>query len=650
MTTSPSGWVGKTLAGRYQIQELLGKGGMAAVYKAYDPNLKRVVAIKLIHPHLTDEGDFIRRFEEEATAVAQLRHPNIVQVFDFSQHEGMYFIVFEFVPGETMQALLKRYKDNERVVEIQDVVRYGSQVGEAIAYAHGRGLVHRDIKPANVIVNMHDEAILMDFGIVKLMGGTTHTATGAVVGTARYMSPEQIKGEKVDERSDLYSLGVMLFEMLGGRAPYEADSAMTLMMMHVKDPVPDISKLRKDIPADMVRIVNKALAKEPSQRWQTAGELVKALRQANLSVLAGSDATLLESAARAQTTAPAQQPPKTMQAVANTPVLTAQPAQSDPTSAQAPQLAKKGVSLWMIMAGALALFVCVVVAGILLLNQMGIFGKVGLSETEISMTAAAVIQETEAANNSLNNPKNTDVPATTEVPVPTHTSVPPTHTAIPPTETLSPPTETPTPEGPVVRILGITIDSYNRYVVEYETWGYTETLPGMHVHFFFDTVTEENAGSPGYGPWILYGGPRPFTGYRTSDKPAAATRMCALVANANHSIIPASGNCWNLPAAQSVVVPSNTSIPPTSTPVPPTWTNTAVPPTWTDTTVPPSDTPLPTDTPVPATSETPNAQPTIYVLTPILINPALLATATPTPKPLIISTAIIKPGKIYLTP
>jgi serine/threonine protein kinase len=644
MTTSPSGWVGKTLAGRYQIQELLGKGGMAAVYKAYDPNLKRVVAIKLIHPHLTDEGDFIRRFEEEATAVAQLRHPNIVQVFDFSQHEGMYFIVFEFVPGETMQALLKRYKDNERVVDIQDVVRYGSQVGDAIAYAHGRGLVHRDIKPANVIVNMHDEAILMDFGIVKLLGGTTHTATGAVVGTARYMSPEQIKGERVDERSDLYSLGVMLFEMLGGRAPYEADSAMTLMMMHVKDPVPDISKLRKDVPADIVRIVNKALAKDPNQRWQTAGELVKALRQANLSVLAGADATLLEPAIRLQSTTPAPQPPETAKVLTNTPIATTQhPIQAPPIAP-----AKKGNPMWMVIGGGLALFVCVVLVGVVLLNQLGIFGNTGLSEADISMTAAVVIQETEAANNSLNNQKPTEVPATTEVPAPTNTTIPPTDTLIPPTETSALPTETATPTGPAVRILGITIDSYNRYVVEYETFGYTEVLPGMHVHFFFDTVTEENAGSPGYGPWILYGGPRPFTGYRTADKPAAATQMCALVANANHSIIPSSGNCWNLPTAQSAVVPNATAVPPTSTPLPP--TSTQVPPTWTNTAVLPSDTPLPTDTPVPATSETPSAQATIYILTPLIIDPSLLASATPTPKPLIITTAVIKPGKIYLTP
>src|SRR5690606_20105598 len=216
-------WIGKTLGGRYLIQDLLGQGGMSAVYKAMDQNLNRIVAVKLIHPHLSVDPEFVRRFEEEARAVAQLRHPNIIQVFDFDHDEDVYYIVFEFVPGETLQDRLKRLHENGRRMDIDKTISIGANLADALDYAHSRSLIHRDVKPANVMLNVNNEPVLMDFGIVKIMGGTQHTATGAVMGTARYMSPEQIKGERIDERTDLYSLGVVLFEMAGGRAPFEAD-------------------------------------------------------------------------------------------------------------------------------------------------------------------------------------------------------------------------------------------------------------------------------------------------------------------------------------------------------------------------------------------------------------------------------------------
>ncbi|NJN44628.1 MAG: serine/threonine protein kinase [Anaerolineae bacterium] len=218
---SQPSWIGHALNNRYKIEEELGAGGMSAVYKANDPNLKRIVAIKLIHPHLSKDPEFVRRFEAEAAAVAQLRHSNIIQVYDFNHDGDTYYMVLEFVPGETLQARLKRLVGDKRKLSIEEVVKYAAQICEAADYAHKRGMVHRDIKPANVMLDIHNNAILMDFGIVRIVGGTNHTATGAVVGTALYMSPEQIRGEHPDHRADIYSLGVMLFEMAGGRPPLQ---------------------------------------------------------------------------------------------------------------------------------------------------------------------------------------------------------------------------------------------------------------------------------------------------------------------------------------------------------------------------------------------------------------------------------------------
>jgi hypothetical protein len=291
-----STWIGQTLSGRYKIEELLGQGGMSAVYKASDPNLRRVVAVKIIHPHLSSDPEFVRRFEEEAAAVAQLRHPNLIQVYDFNHDEDTYYIVFEFVPGESVQARLKRMKTAERPMDIQEAVEIAAQAADGLQYAHTKGLIHRDIKPANIMLNVTGDPIIMDFGIAKIMGGTQHTATGAVLGTARYMSPEQIKGERIDPRTDIYSLGVTFFEMLGGRPPFTADSAMTLMMMHMTDPVPNLQDLRADVPASLVAVVNKSLAKESSDRYQTAAEFAVALRNSGKDAAAPIvAATVLES-------------------------------------------------------------------------------------------------------------------------------------------------------------------------------------------------------------------------------------------------------------------------------------------------------------------------------------------------------------------
>jgi serine/threonine protein kinase len=597
-------WIGQRLSGRYQIDELLGQGGMSAVYKASDPNLKRVVAVKMIHAHLSDQHDFVRRFEEEAAAVAQLRHSNIVQVYDFNHDEGMYYIVLEFVPGETLQDRLKRLNKSGRSIPIEDGLRYMAQVCDAVDYAHERGMIHRDIKPANIMLSVYQSAVLMDFGIAKMMGGQQHTATGAVVGTAMYMSPEQIQGERLDERTDIYSLGVTLFEMIGGRPPYEADSAMTLMMMHINDPIPDIRQLKPDVPEDVVAILNMALAKKRANRYGSAAEMALDMRRV-LARLESADApevpavkpapaTLIEPALDEKppvelTAASAVIPPEPTIVEESKPLtpphpggeelhtpLTPQPSPAERSAVskgeelhtqmdtdlnaatqyqpvistglvavpveRAAAIVKPArklpVPLPVLVGGGIGALVLIVVLILLLGGGGGGGGE-----------AAAIAQASTPTEAEVVMPVVIDLPTETPSPTPTETLVPtPTNTLPPtltPTITLTPTVTV--PAGiPYVRINAVTVRDAN-FVVEYETFEYQEVLPGMHVHFFFNTVTQENAGYPGYGPWILYGGPRPFTQYKLSDRPANATQMCALVANSNHSIQTNSGNCFDLP-------------------------------------------------------------------------------------------------------
>jgi tRNA A-37 threonylcarbamoyl transferase component Bud32 len=593
--SDPSTWSGRTLGGRYQIEERLGTGGMATVYKATDPNLKRVVAIKLIHPHLATDPLFVRRFEEEATAVAQLRHPNIVQVYDYN-HEGQnYYIVFEFVPGETLQERLRRLNETGRQFSYDEIRKIASSMTDALGYAHTRGLIHRDIKPANIMLNVYGDAILTDFGIAKIAGGATFTATGATIGTAQYMSPEQIKGEHLDGRSDLYSLGVTLYEMVSGKRPFESESAMTLMMMHINDPVPNLREIRPEAPAALTAVIEKTLAKDRDLRYASAADMQTALGKlkdtpAAAPVLATviEEATLIESAPVAKKpvvvadktavieTAPPPQPPRPPQPVrerpAGQPPVIANSGVGD--TAQRPSVpAAGGKSRLPLYAGigavVLLLFIAVVAfSSSLLGGGDGEETPTAVAETSATPATPATpiggvggtavpAPNTPAASATFTatptkTPPPTDEPtATEEMILPVYTPPPSTPTAVPATAvpaTAVPATAVPpTAAALSVYITNITLGSDGHYVVSYETTGYTETLPGMHVHFFFDTVSQANAGVPGTGPWILYGGPRPFTQYTTNDRPAAATQMCALVANPDHSILMNSGNCYNLP-------------------------------------------------------------------------------------------------------
>lgn len=272
--------VGRTL-GKYPILKHLGKGGMADVYLGRQPGLGRDVAIKVLNPYVTNEdGDFVARFQREGQAAAALRHPNIIQVFDFERQGDVYFLVMEYVEGTTLKDVLQSYRLSGEKLPMGQTLQVLRQIGSALDYAHEQGTLHRDIKPANIMINNKNQAILTDFGIAKMMAGSTYTTTGVISGTPTYMSPEQGQGEQVDSRSDLYSLGVVLYEMLTGTVPFQADTPVGVVMKHAREPLPAPSQFRPDLPQAVDQVLRRALAKDSDARYQTAKELADAFETA----------------------------------------------------------------------------------------------------------------------------------------------------------------------------------------------------------------------------------------------------------------------------------------------------------------------------------------------------------------------------------
>jgi len=271
-------WIGKTI-GHYQIVEHLGKGGMAEVYKAYQPALDRYVAIKILHPFVADDETFLARFEREARTVAALRHPNIVRVFDFGHKDDTYYMVMEFVDGRTMKQRLNKLRVDGQTMSPAETTKLITQTARALHHAHQQGLVHRDIKPANILLTSLGDAVLSDFGIAHMIESTRYTMTG-VVGTPDYMSPEQGQGLDIDLRTDIYSLGIVLYECLTGRTPFSADTPLAVIFQHVQDPLPLPRGINPDISEAMERVILKSLAKDPVDRFASAEEMADALEAA----------------------------------------------------------------------------------------------------------------------------------------------------------------------------------------------------------------------------------------------------------------------------------------------------------------------------------------------------------------------------------
>jgi eukaryotic-like serine/threonine-protein kinase len=257
-------------SGRYELTHLIARGGMAQVYRAMDRQLDRPVALKVLFPELSVDRTFVERFRREAQAAANLSHPNIVPVFDWGEDDGAYFIVMEYVDGRPLSAVLR---DPERVPPRQ-IASIGAGVAAALAFAHRHGVVHRDVKPGNVLITPDGDVKVTDFGIARAVNTEESlTQTGAVMGTAAYFSPEQAEGKSVDARSDIYSLGVVLYEMAAGRPPFTGDSPVAVASKHVRD-MPDLPRVvNPSVPPALEAVVMKAMAKDPADRYATAEEL-----------------------------------------------------------------------------------------------------------------------------------------------------------------------------------------------------------------------------------------------------------------------------------------------------------------------------------------------------------------------------------------
>jgi eukaryotic-like serine/threonine-protein kinase len=266
--------VGELIADRYELEELVGEGGMSSVYRAHDTVLERSVAIKVLHEHYSSDPEYVERFRREARAIARLAHPNVVTVIDRGVWDGRQFIVFEHVAGENLKSVIERVG----ALPVRRALVLGIQIARALAYAHELEVVHRDVKPHNVLLDPGGTAKVTDFGIARTLDVEEGlTQAGTVLGTGQYLSPEQANGGRGDERSDQYSLGVLMYELLTGEVPYTGRSLMAIAMRHINDPVPSVRERRPEVPPRLDGVVACAMAKNPEDRFPSMPAMVTAL-------------------------------------------------------------------------------------------------------------------------------------------------------------------------------------------------------------------------------------------------------------------------------------------------------------------------------------------------------------------------------------
>ncbi len=275
MDTSYEKYVGTLLDGRYEISKVIGIGGMAVVFEAYDTKLSRSVAIKLLKEDMASDAQSVKRFINESKAVSMLSHPNIVRIFDISVKEHAKYIVMERVKGIT----LKTYMENKGRLPVDELLSYSEQILMALEHAHSKGIIHRDIKPQNIMLLGNGKIKVADFGIAKLPNAETVTMTDKAIGTVFYISPEQASGRPIDQRSDLYSLGVMMYEMATGKLPFNADSPVSVALMQVRNQPQRPHEIAEDIPHGLEQIIMAAMKKNPKNRFQSATQMLKYVRQ-----------------------------------------------------------------------------------------------------------------------------------------------------------------------------------------------------------------------------------------------------------------------------------------------------------------------------------------------------------------------------------
>jgi predicted Ser/Thr protein kinase len=278
--------VGDVLSDRYELEELVGTGGMSSVFRAHDRLLDRKVALKILHAQYTEDADYVERFRREARAVAALSHPNIVTVIDRGEYESKQFIVFEYVDGENLKALIER----RGPAPVTTALELAMQIARGLSFAHQQGLVHRDVKPQNVLLNGDGQAKVTDFGIARSLDVQQGmTQTGTVLGTSDYIAPEQAQGQRVDEHTDVYSLGVVLYEMLTNEVPFPGENFVAVAMRHINEEPPPVRDKRPDVSPRLEAAVQTAMAKRPEDRFQTMADFCREL-EANLAEAQGGTA------------------------------------------------------------------------------------------------------------------------------------------------------------------------------------------------------------------------------------------------------------------------------------------------------------------------------------------------------------------------
>jgi eukaryotic-like serine/threonine-protein kinase len=269
--------IGTLLSGRFRLEERVGSGGMSTVYRAFDETLERWVAIKILQNEIAEDDDQLERFRREARSVARLNHPHVVTVIDAGEDQGCPYIVFEYISGETLKERIRRLGR----LPVPEALAYAIEIARALQAAHAERLVHRDVKPQNVLLDTDGRAKVTDFGIARsLEGGEGLTLAGRVLGTTDYVSPEQALGQEVTPQSDIYSLGIVLYEMLTGDVPFRADAPVAVAMKHVREPMPDVQLARPEVSANTAAIVDYATAKETRNRYQTIEQMLNDLEGA----------------------------------------------------------------------------------------------------------------------------------------------------------------------------------------------------------------------------------------------------------------------------------------------------------------------------------------------------------------------------------
>ena len=279
----PEQFVGNYL-GQYKLVQYLGYGAMARVYKAFHTELRRYAAVKVLHPHFSSDPDFLLQFKAEAQNLARLRHPNIVQVYDASVAGNYPYLVMEFIDGITLKFLIEEYSEKRVRIPLIRTLRTIYSVGLALAYAHQRNIIHRDVKPSNIMIEESGRVVLADFGLAKLTTRRSDTETGTIKGTPAYMAPEQALGRASNPRSEIYSLGVIFYELLTGRQPYSDENPLAIAMKHVSDPLIPPRAVVPEIPEEVEKIVIRAMIKNPNERYSTAKDFLQDLTKVRLKI------------------------------------------------------------------------------------------------------------------------------------------------------------------------------------------------------------------------------------------------------------------------------------------------------------------------------------------------------------------------------